>query len=98
MVVDCEKDYMFDFILYTGEATEIVNYDDNIGKSGNIVMTSTEKYWGKGHVLFTDNWYTSPLLYEKLHDKKMKSSSLIRTMVPIVRSFNGVVHLGRFCN
>lgn len=78
VAVDCETGYVLDFILYTGAGTEIVNYDTNLGVSGNIVMTLTEKYWGKGHVLFTDNWYTSPLLYEKLHEKKINACGTVK--------------------
>ncbi|KAJ8953424.1 hypothetical protein NQ318_023542 [Aromia moschata] len=76
--VDCETGYLLDFIVYTGATTEIATFDENLGKSGNIVMTLTEKYWGKGHVLYTDNWYSSPLLFEKLLEKKLIVVELLK--------------------
>lgn len=78
VIVDCETGYLLDFILYTGAATEITNFDDNLGKSGNIVMTLTEKYWNKGHVLYTDNWYSSPLLFDKLFHKKINCCGTVK--------------------
>lgn len=70
VMVDCETGYVLDFLIYTGASTEITEFDSSLGKSGNIVLTLTEPYWNKGHRLYTDNWYTSPLLYEALFSRK----------------------------
>lgn len=71
VIVDCETGYILDFIIYTGSTTEIKDFHEQFGKSGNIVLSLTENYWNKGHRLYTDNWYTSPLLYRFLYGKKI---------------------------
>ena len=38
----------------------------------------TEPYWNKGHHLYTDNWYTSPLLYEFLFHKKINCCGTVK--------------------
>ncbi|KAF2894740.1 hypothetical protein ILUMI_11433 [Ignelater luminosus] len=57
----------------------LLSVDENVGKSGNIVLTLTEPYWGNGHRLFTDNWYTSPLLYEFLFHKKINCCGTVKS-------------------
>lgn len=39
-----------------------------MGLSGQIVQTLLQRYLGRGHILYTDNFYTSPLLVSYLHD------------------------------
>ena len=57
VICDCKTGYVLDFIIY-------------FGKSGNITLTLLKSYVGKGHTLITDNWYTSPHLYNLLHEKE----------------------------
>ncbi|KAJ8949794.1 hypothetical protein NQ318_000492 [Aromia moschata] len=78
VLVDCETGYILDYIIYTGSITEIGEIDEKFGKSGNIVLTLTEKYWGKGHRLYTDNWYTSPLLFQFLFENKMNCCGTVK--------------------
>lgn len=78
VMVDCDTGYILDFIIYTGGSTEITEIDKRLGKSGNIVMTLTEPFWNKGHRLYTDNWYTSPLLYDALFDKKTNCCGTVK--------------------
>ena len=61
LLCDCETKFVLDFIVYTGSDTEI-DVTPDIGISGSIVMTLMEKYLGKGHILYVDNWYSSPKL------------------------------------
>lgn len=65
--MDFKTKYILD--VYTG-STSVTEFDPKLEKSGNIVLTLTEPYWNKKHVLFTDNWYTSPLLCYSLYGKK----------------------------
>ncbi|KAK2575766.1 hypothetical protein KPH14_003655 [Odynerus spinipes] len=79
VICDCHTGYIQDFIVYCGKCTEINNnYSTEIGKSGNIVMTLMEPYLNKGHVLVTDNWYTSPALFSLLHHKKTNAFGTVK--------------------
>ncbi|CAK9809115.1 PiggyBac transposable element-derived protein 4 [Anthophora quadrimaculata] len=70
VLCDCKTNYVLDFIIYTSQKTNVKKSDTAIGISGDVVMTLFQPYLGKGHTVITDNWYTSPLLYTLLHDKK----------------------------
>ena len=77
VICDCQTRVVLDFIVYTGSSTEI-ELNDNLGKSGSVVMTLMKPYLNKGHALFVDNWYTSPLLFEKLHELKTGACGTVR--------------------
>lgn len=78
VLCDVETDFILDIIIYTGKSTKIVSSDLNLGQSGAIVKTLMHKYFNKGHCLFTDNWYTSPILSTYLHKKKTNSCGTVR--------------------
>ncbi len=52
-------------VIYTGSTTDICLYE-GLGISGSVVMTLLAPYLGKGHVLYVDNWYSSPSLFQHL--------------------------------
>lgn len=66
-LVDCETGFLLDFIVYTGSNTDYDKFD--LGVSGNIVAHFMKPYHHKGHILYIDNWYSSPQLAEFLHDR-----------------------------
>lgn len=78
LLCDCETGYILDFIIYTGAKTEIKSFDEELGKSGNIVYTLMEPYLNKGHILFVDNWYTSPILFARLHADKTNACGTVK--------------------
>ena len=63
--------------MYTGDQTEIER-GMPIGMSGAVVMKLLEKYLGHGHVLYIDNWYTSPLLARELFLKDTGVSGTVK--------------------
>lgn len=77
ILCDVETGYVSDFIVYTGSETEI-NIIENLGISGSVVTTLLEPYLNKGHTLFCDNWYSSPHLFQYLHDRKTGACGTVR--------------------
>lgn len=77
VLCDCETGFVLDLIVYTGAGTAIDNYED-VGMSGSVVMTLLQEYTNKGHNLFIDNWYTSPILVKKLHDNMIGCCGTVR--------------------
>ncbi len=78
VLCDCESGFVLNFIIYTG--TNIDYPEDKIlGMSGSIVKTLLAKYLDKGHILYTDNWYTSPTLATYLHEKNTGSCGTVKT-------------------
>lgn len=77
VLCDCQTGYVVDFLVYTGAAT---NIDENpaLGISGSVVATLLAPYLGKGHSLFTDNWYTSPQLCQYLFEHKTGACGTVR--------------------
>lgn len=77
VLCDCETGYVLDFIVYTGKDSEIYNTED-LGISGAIVTTLLTPYLNKGHLLFVDNWYSSPDLFTYLHLNKTNACGTVR--------------------
>ena len=74
---DCETGFIMDFIVYTGSNT-ILNYQAHLGVTGSIVITLLERFLNKGHSLFVDNYYSSPTLFEYLHQYKTGACGTVR--------------------
>jgi len=66
-LVDCETGFILRFIVYTGADTDYQKF--GLGVTGDIVAHFLQPYFYKGHVVYVDNWYTSPILAEFLHDR-----------------------------
>ena len=62
---DCRTGYVLDFVIYMGSATEI-HHRKGLGISGSIVMTLMQSYLQKGHNLFMNSWYSSPILFGRI--------------------------------
>lgn len=69
ILCDCETGFIMDFIVYVGSKTSL-NYQEHLGVTGSIVTTLLEPFLNKGHSLFVDNYYSSPALFEYLHQYK----------------------------
>lgn len=78
VLCDVETDYILDFIIYTGAETRLLPYDINIGISGGVVKTLIAPYLNKGYNLYTDNWYTSPILSQYLLKKKTTLTGTVK--------------------
>ena len=55
------------FVVYIGVDTDYQKFD--LGVTDDIVAHFFQPYFYKGHVVYIDNWYTSPTLAEFLHDR-----------------------------
>ncbi|XP_052010817.1 piggyBac transposable element-derived protein 4-like isoform X1 [Xyrauchen texanus] len=64
-VRDVLTGYVLDIIIYTGSTTDIHHYA-RLGVSGSVVMTLLAPYLGKGHIVYVDNWHSSPTLFQEL--------------------------------
>lgn len=77
VLVDCKTGYICDFIIYTGATTEAPIIGD-LGKSGDIVAALMDRYLYKERQLYVDNWYTSPLLFIWLYEKKTGACGTVK--------------------
>ncbi len=60
--------FVQDVVLYSGDGTEVTD-DRSLGLSV-VVRTLMEPYVDKNHILYVDNWYTSPALFEFLSSRQ----------------------------
>nr|XP_022290940.1 piggyBac transposable element-derived protein 4-like [Crassostrea virginica] len=63
MLCDAENAYCLKFKLYTGKSS--VRPSEN-GATYDLVMDLLRNYYEKGHILFCDNYYSSPRLFMDL--------------------------------
>lgn len=78
VICDVETDYILDFIVYTGTSTKLDPYNPNIGICGGVVKTLMKPYLNKGHTLFTEDQYTSPILTKYLLKHKTNTIGMVR--------------------
>ena len=64
VLCDCDTGILLGMIVYTGTDIDIpkTSKNDPMGMSGAIVKKMMAPFMGRGHILYTDNWYTSPVL------------------------------------
>lgn len=67
VLADSDSHYCLRAKLYTGK-DEATTTDNTSGFSGRVVKELLQGLEGKGHIIFTDSYYTSPLLYKDLKE------------------------------
>lgn len=71
VICDCLTGIVLDFIVYTGKGTDLDDDNStNDGLTAKVIKTLMKPYLNKGHVIYMDNWYSSPQLFSWLHDKQ----------------------------
>ncbi|XP_066585873.1 piggyBac transposable element-derived protein 4-like [Prorops nasuta] len=92
-LVECKSGFLIDLIVYTGSTTDFKNC--GLGISGGIVAHFLEPYFHKGHVIYIDNWYSSPKLTEFLHDKDTGMCGTLRKIGKSVPKSNAKLNKGQ---
>lgn len=77
VICDCQTGYVLDFLVYSGSDIDIPSNDPH-GFSGAVVKALMENYFNKNHILYTDNYYTSPALSHYLLGQKTGSCGTVR--------------------
>jgi len=77
VLCDCETGYLLDFIVYCGQQSHIDTLD-NLDVSGSVITTLMKQYYKKGHIVYMDNWYTSPTLLKHLSSKKVGACGTVK--------------------
>lgn len=93
LLCDVETGYILDFIVYAGSETEKKTVGD-FGVSGAVVTTLMEKYLNKGHILYVDNWYTSPDLFMYLHQNKTNACGTVKLLRRGLPKFTTKLNVG----
>ncbi|XP_071100529.1 piggyBac transposable element-derived protein 4-like [Haliotis cracherodii] len=77
VLADAVTGYCSNFEVYAGKYGTVV--DRRLGLSGQVVVTLCKEILGKGHIIFTDNFYTSPTLADYLLLKETYLCGTVRT-------------------
>lgn len=77
VLCDCQTGYVLDFIIYTGTDVDI-RQDDPHGFSGAVVKALIDRYFKANHILYTDNYYTSPALTQYLLREETGTCGTVR--------------------
>lgn len=65
VLCDCKTGFVLDYLVYTGDNKHL-HFIDSLQQSDSVISTLMEPYLNKGHIIYMDNWYSSPLLYQYL--------------------------------
>lgn len=66
VLCDCETGTVLDFIIYTGKGTDIEHGNVEGELSSKVIKTLMKPYLNSSHVIFMDNWYSRPTLFDWL--------------------------------
>jgi hypothetical protein len=91
VLCDCETGIVLNMIVYTGLKTDI-DRSSNLCVSGEVVKRLIGKYLGKGHILYTDNYYTSPALSKFLLDNETGSCGTVKSNRKNMPKFSTKIH------
>ena len=72
---DSENAYCLRFQLYTGKANQLPS---QLGRTYDIVSDLMAPYLNKGHILYTDNYYSSPVIAKHLVDHGTNTTGTVR--------------------
>lgn len=78
VICDVKTGYILDFVVYVGTGTKLNLYSPNIGICGGVVKTLMKPYLNKGHTLFTEHKFTSPILAKYLLRHKTNTIGTVR--------------------
>ena len=87
--------YILDMLVYSDSETEISVFDENLGKSGNTAITLMKDYLGKGHSLFSNNWYTSPISFSTLHLNRTNACGTVKKNRKYIPSIQNKLQRGK---
>ncbi|XP_065842633.1 piggyBac transposable element-derived protein 4-like [Oscarella lobularis] len=84
VLADAETGYVWNFFIYTGKSTA-ENDGPSVGICTRAVLDLVKECHHKGHVLYTDNYYTSPDLFMTLYSydiyaKELRESTVSDTL------------------
>jgi len=74
MLCDSSNGYCPRFEIYHGTSTQ----PSEKGKIYDLVMRLMDPYLGKGHKLYVDNYYTSPILFHDLYQRQTGACGTLR--------------------
>lgn len=77
VLCDCKTGYVLDFLVYGGKQGDIVK-DPDTGFGGTVCTGMLKPYLNRNHILYTDNYYTSPHLTAELLKKNTHSVGTVR--------------------
>lgn len=91
---DSTNGYIYNFKIYVGQDRTNANFN-SLGVSGQVVVDMLADLPGQGRNLFVDNWYSSPLLFKKLHDDKTNVCGTVRTNRKFLPKIIGTLQTGQ---
>lgn len=86
VLCDCKSGFVLDYLIYTGDNMHI-NFNETLNQSGSVISTLMEPYINKGHIIYMDNWYSSPTLYEYLLNKGTGACGTVKIKIKGMPSF-----------
>lgn len=78
MLCDSETGYNLNFDVYCGKDPDF-EHVNNIGLVSGVVLKLCQIYFGKGHTVYTDRFYTSPTLLHLLHKVDLLGCGTVMT-------------------
>lgn len=66
-----------DYFVYTGDDKHI-HFNESLQQFDSVISMLMEPFLNKGHIIYMDNWYSSPLLYQYLLENNTGTYGTVR--------------------
>lgn len=76
---DWQTAIVLDFIVHMEKGRQYTDCNSYIGASAKVIKILLQPHLGKNHILYIENWYGSPTLFEWLSDRGSGISFTVRT-------------------
>ena len=93
VICDCETGILLKVLVYTASDVDIPH--DPLGMSAAIIRELMRPYLNKGHLLYTDNWYTDPRVALYLHQNETGYCGTVKKNRRSFPQFTGRLQQGR---
>jgi hypothetical protein len=70
--------YCHEFQVYTGKQDQVGNQRSEEGLGARVIKDMTRNIFGKGHHIYMDNYFSSPVLFEDLYKVKTYACGTVR--------------------
>lgn len=75
---DSKSGYIYNLKIYVGKDNNNSCKQSPLGISGQVVIDLLGDLGGQGRTLYVDNWYSSPWLFNRLHNEKTNVCGTVR--------------------
>ena len=78
VLTDATNGYVYNWSLYTGKSVNEEAQEPQVGLTHKVVTDLVDLVYDKGHIIYMDNYFSSPALFQELADNQTGACGTLR--------------------